>query len=152
VSADLANPGTWADHTDIEPTELFLTGLKADYTQDGTVITDVLTDAPPHLRSVPEQQLAACYKQLNASVGQFGAATLIASTKAVESSTAGDAEYNQVNAALLSLEKQRDALAVTVKDELNAAAFSNTAIADPHGQLVQCQAIIGAAQNLAASS
>src|SRR5215469_7059591 len=152
VSADLANPGTWADHTDIEPTELFLTGLKADYTQDGTVITDVLTDAPPHLRSVPAQQLASCYKQLNASVGQFGAATLVASTKAVESSTAGDATYNQVNAGLLSLEKQRDALAIDVKSELNAAAFDNTAIANPHGQLVQCQAIIGAAQELAASA
>ena len=152
VSADLANPGTWADHTDIEPTELFLTGLKADYTQDGTVITDVLTDAPPHLRSVPEQQLAACYKQLNASVGQFGNATLIASTKAVESTSAGDATYNQVNTALLSLEKQRDALAIKVKDELNAAAFSNTAIADPHGQAVQCQAIIGQAKQLAQSA
>ena len=152
VSADLANPGTWADHTDIEPTELFLTGLKADYTQDGTVITDVLTDVPPHLRGGPDQQLAACYKQLNASVGQFGAATLIASTKAVESSTAGDAEYSQVNAQLLSLEKQRDALAVKVKNELNAAAFRNTAIADARGQLVRCRAIIGAAQHLAQSS
>ncbi|MGC2004255.1 hypothetical protein [Trebonia sp.] len=152
VSADLANPGTWADHTDIEPTELYLTGLKADYTQDGTVITDVLTDAPPHLRSVPEQQLAACYKQLNASVGQFGAATLVASTKAVESSAAGDAKYNQVNAALLSLEKQRDALAIKVKDELNAAAFSNTPIADPHGQATQCQAIIRQAKQLAQSA
>jgi hypothetical protein len=152
VSADLANPGTWADHTDIEPTELYLTGLKADYTQDGTVITDVLTDAPPHLRSVPEQQLAACYKQLNASVGQFGAATLVASTKAVESSTAGDAKYNQVNAALLSLEKQRDALAIKVKDELNAAACSNTAIADPHRQAAQCRAIIGQAKQLAQSA
>jgi len=152
VSADLANPGTWADHTDIEPTELYLTGLKADYTQDGTLITDVLTHAPPHLRSVPERQLAACYKQLNASVGQFGAATLVASTKAVESSTAGDATYNQVNTALLSLEKQRDALAIKVKDELNAAAFSNTAIADPHGQAVQCQAIIGQAKQLAQSA
>ncbi len=151
VSADLANPGTWADHTDIEPTELYLTGLKADYTQDGTVIIDVLADAPPHLRSVPEQQLAACYKQLNASVGQFGA-TLIASTKAVESTSAGDATYNQVNAQLLSLEKQRDALAIKVKDELNAAAFSNTAIANPHGQLAQCQAIIGQAKQLAQSA
>ena len=152
VSADLNNPGTWADHTDIEPTELYLTGLKADYTQDGTVITDVLTDAPPHLRSVPERQLAACYKQLNASVGQFGAATLVASTNAVESSTAGDAKYNQVNAALLSLEKQRDALAIKVKDELNAAAFSNTAIADPHGQTAACEAIIGQARHLAQSA
>ena len=116
------------------------------------MITDVLTDAPPHLRSVPEQQLAACYKQLNASVGQFGAATLVASTKAVESTSAGDATYNQVNAALLSLEKQRDALAIKVKDELNAAAFSNTAIADPHGQAAQCQAIIGQARQLALSA
>jgi hypothetical protein len=152
VSADLANPGTWADHTDIEPTELYLTGLKADYTQDGTVIIDVLADAPPHLRSVPEQQLAACYKQLNASVGQFGNATLIASTKAVESTSAGDATYNQVNAHLLSLEKQRDALAIKVKDELNAAAFSNTAIANRHGQLAQCQAIIAQAKQLAQSA
>ena len=152
MSADLNNPGTWADHTDIEPTELFLTGLKADYTQDGTVIADVLTDVPPHLRSVPEQQLAACYKQLNASVGQFGNATLIASTKAVESTSAGDATYNQVNAQLVSLEKQRDALAIRVKDELNAAAFSNTAIANPHGQLVQCQVIIGRAKQLAQSA
>jgi hypothetical protein len=131
---------------------LFLAGLKADYTQDGTVITPVLTDPSPFLRGVPQRQLAACYKQLNASVGQFGAATLIASTNAVESSTAGDAEYNQVNAQLLSLEQQRDALAINVKNELNAAAFDNTAIANPHGQVVQCQAIISAAQQLAASS
>jgi hypothetical protein len=152
VSADENNPGTWTDHTDIEPTMLYLTGLKADYIQDGTVITDVLTDVPSHLRSVPERQLGACYKQLNASVGEFGAATLVASTKAVESSTAGDATYNQVNTVLLSLEKQRDALAIKVKDELNAAAFSNTAIADPHGQAAQCQAIIGQARQLAQSA
>jgi hypothetical protein len=152
VSVDEHNPGTWTDHTDIEPTLLYLTGLKADYVQDGTVITDVLTGVPAHLRSVPERQLSACYKQLNASVGEFGAATLVASTKAVESSTAGDAKYNQVNTALLSLEKQRDALAIKVKDELNAAAFSNTAIADPHGQATQCQAIIGQAKRLAQSA
>ena len=152
VSVDENNPGTWTDHTDIEPTLLYLTGLKADYVQDGTVISDVLTDVPAHLRSVPERQLAACYKQLNASVGEFGAATLVASTRAVESSTAGDAKYNQVNTALLSLEKQRDALAIKVKDELNAAAFSNTAIADAHGQAAQCQAIIGQAKRLAQSA
>jgi hypothetical protein len=152
VSVDEHNPGTWTDHTDIEPTMLYLTGLKADYIQDGTVITDVLTHVPSHLRSVPERQLGACYKQLNASVGEFGAATLVASTKAVESSTAGDTTYNQVNTALLSLEKQRDALAIKVKDELNAAAFSNTAIAGPHGQAAQCQAIIGQARQLAQSA
>jgi len=116
------------------------------------VITDLLTRVPPHLRSVPAQQLAACYKQLNSSVGQFGAYTLQASTNAVESVTPGDAEYNQVNAQLLSLEQQRDALASQVKAELAAAAFDNTAIQNPHGQVVACQDIISAAKQLAASS
>jgi hypothetical protein len=151
-SVDLANPGIWADHTDIQPTEMYLTGLKDDYVPDGTVITGAVTSVPPHLRSVPEQQLAACYKQVNASVGEFGAATLQASTNAVESISTGDATYNSVNAKLLSLEKQRDALTNQVKVELNAAAFGNTAIKDPHGQLVACQSIIGAAKRLAAAS
>ena len=151
-SVDLANPGIWADHTDIQPTEMYLTGLKDDYVPDGTVITGAVTGVPPHLRSAPEKQLAACYKQLNASVGEFGAATLQASTNAVESTSAGDATYNSVNAKLLSLEKQRDALTNRVKVELNAATFGNTAIKDPHGQLVTCQSIISAARQLAAAS
>jgi hypothetical protein len=151
-SVDLNNPGIWTDHTDIQPTEMYLTGLKDDYVPDGTVITGAVTDVPPHLRSTPEQQLAACYKQLNASVGQFGAATLQASTNAVESTSTGDVKYNLINAGLLTLEKQRDALTNKVKVELNSAAFDNTAIADPHGQLVTCQAIIGAAKLLAAAS
>jgi hypothetical protein len=149
---DSTNPGTWTDTTDIRTTELFLLGLRDDYPTDGEVITDLFTRVPPHLRSVPEQQLAACYKQLNSSVGQFGAYTLQASTNAVESAASGDAEFNQVNAQLLSLEKQRDALANQVKAELAAAAFDNTAIHNPHGQAVACQDIISAAKQLAASS
>jgi hypothetical protein len=149
---DSTNPGTWTDTTDIRTTELFLLGLRDDYPTDGEVITDLLTRVPPHLRSVPAQQLAACYKQLNSSVGQFGAYTLQASTNAVESATPGDAEYNQVNAQLLGLEQQRDALANQVKAELAAAAIDNTAIHNPHGQAVACQDIISAAEQLAASS
>ena len=151
-SVDLHNPGIWTDHTDIQPTEMYLTGLKDDYTQDGTVITGVLSSPPAHLRSVPEQRLAACYKQLNASVGQFGAYTLDASTKAVESAAPGDTTYTTVNARLLALEKVRDALAIKVKNELNAAAFGNTAIQDPLGQVVACQVVIGAAKLIAATS
>jgi hypothetical protein len=151
-SVDEANPGIWTDHTDIQPTEMYLTGLKDDYVPDGTVVTGAVTNVPPHLRSTPERQLAVCYKQLNASVGEFGAATLQASTNAVESTSAGDVKYNLVNAGLLSLEKQRDGLANQVKVELNAAAFGNAAITDPHGQLVACQSIIGAAKLLAAAS
>ena len=36
-------------------------------------------------------QLGEEYKQLNSSVGEFGAYTLTASTKAIESNTPGDA-------------------------------------------------------------
>jgi hypothetical protein len=151
-SVNEANPGIWTDHTDIQPTEMYLTGLKDDYVPDGTVVTGVLSNASAHLRSAPEQRLAACYKQLNASVGQFGAYTLEASTKAVESSSTGDTRYTKVNAGLLTLEKVRDALAIKVKNELNAAAFGNTAIQDPLGQAVACQVVIGAAKLLAATS
>jgi hypothetical protein len=146
------NPGTWADETDIEPTELYLAGLKADYTQDGRVITEVVSDLPSHLRSTPERQLGACYKQLNSSVGEFGAYTLNASTKAVDSTSPGDATYKSVDAALLGLEKARDALAVKVKNELNAAAFAGKAIPDARGQVIACAGIIAAAKALAASA
>ncbi len=55
--------------------------------------------------------LGACYKQLNSSVGEFGTATLQASTNAVESTSAGDATYIHTNQALTALDKARDALA-----------------------------------------
>jgi hypothetical protein len=152
VDTQASNPGPWTDTTDLRATVLHLLGLTDDYQGDGQVITPVLTDVPPHLRSVPEQQLAACYKQLNSSVGEFGAYTLQASTNAVESSTSGDFEYKLVNGILLGLEKSRDALAGRLKVELDAAANFNTAIQDPRGQLLSCQAIIGAAKLLATAT
>ena len=56
--------------------------------------------------------LGECYKQLNSSVGEFGAATLTASTNAVDSASAGDATYIHINQALTGLDKVRDALAL----------------------------------------
>src|SRR5262249_32116788 len=148
-----SNPGPWTDTTDLRATALHLLGLTDDYQGDGQVITPILTSMPPLLRSAPAQQLAACYKQLNSSVGEFGAYTLIASTNAVESSTPGDAKYQAVDAALLALEKSRDALAGQLKTELNAAAnTNNTAIPNPLGQAASCQGIIAAAKLLATSS
>jgi hypothetical protein len=152
LSTQAANPGPWTDTTDLRATELHLAGLTDDYQGDGQVITSILGDVPPHLRSVPGQQLAACYKQLNSSVGAFGAYTLIASTNAAESTSTGDAKYKLINSALLGLEKARDALAGKIKVELNAAANNNTAIGDPRGQVLACEGLIGAAHLLAASS
>jgi len=147
-----SNPGPWTDTTDIRATVLHLLGLTDAYQGDGQVITPILSNVPSHLRSTPEQQLAACYKQLNSSVGEFGAYTLVASTNAVESTTKGDLEYKLVNGLLLGLEKSRDALAGRLKTELDAAANSGTAIQDPRGQLLSCQAIIAGAKLLATTT
>ena len=93
--------------------------------------------------------LGACYKQLNSSVGQFGAFTLQASTAAIESSTPGDARYRTVDAALTGLDKLRDSLALRVKGELEAAAFGDRPIFGAAGQTAACQGIISAAGVLA---
>jgi hypothetical protein len=149
---DVNNPGTWTDTTDIRQTELYLTGLTDDYTGDGQVITPILA-SPNHALSNPEtQRLGACYKQLNSSVGQFGAATLTASTKAVESNSANDRTYTTVNAALLALEKARDALANKIKVEFQSAAFHDKQVPAVGAQLVACNAIIAGAKLLAAAS
>jgi hypothetical protein len=141
--------GTWVDETDIRPTLIYLTGLKDDYEHDGRVISQILSH-PNHALSAPGvASLGACYKQLNSSVGQFGTFTLQAATKAVESSTAGDAEYKAVDAALTGLDKVRDALALRVKGELEAAAFGNQPVIGAAGQTAACRGIIAAAGVLA---
>ena len=130
------------DETDIRPTLMYLTGLKDDYEHDGRVVTEILTD-PNHALSAPGvTSLGACYKQLNSSVGQFGNFTLRASTAAVESSSPGDVLFRQLNATLTGLDRVRDALALRVKGELEAAAFGNQPVIGAHGQTVACQAII----------
>ena len=149
---DVHNPGTWTDTTDIRQTELYLTGLTDDYTGDGQVITPILAH-PNHALANPEtQRLGACYKQLNSSVGQFGAATLTASTNAVESNSTNDRTYTTVNAALFALEKARDALASKVKVEFQGAAFQGRQVPAAGAQLVACGAIIAGAKLLAAAS
>ena len=140
VVADSGTTGTWVDETDIRPTLMYLTGLKDDYEHDGRVITQILADPNRALSAPGVTSLGACYKQLNSSVGQFGNFTLQASTAAVESSTAGDAEFKTVNAALTGLERLRDALALRIKGELEAAAFGDQPVFGAHGQTAACQA------------
>ena len=141
--------GTWVDEADIRPTLIYLTGLKDDYEHDGRVISEVLS-APNHALSAPGvTQLAACYKQLDSSVGQFGAYTLIASTKAVESASANDFQYRTTNARLRGLEQQRDQLAARIKAQLEAAAFGGSPVLFPPGETRACEAIIDQARALA---
>jgi len=143
-------PGPWTDETDIEPTEMYLLGLHTDYVQDGRVITQILTKQNRALSGQQVTQLGEVYKQLNSSVGQFGAYTLTASTKAIESNTPGDREFVAVNAALTGLDKQRDALAGQIKNELYDAENWDTPISDAGQQIGQAQLLIAAARALAA--
>ena len=145
-------PGPWVDETDIRPTLMYLTGLRDDYEHDGRVITQILARPNQALRDPAVTVLGECYKQLNSSVGQFGAATLIASTRAVDSASPGDATYIHINQALTALDRARDALACRIKGELEAAAFSDTPVSGAPGQIAACRAVIASAQRLAAAS
>ncbi|MCU1494100.1 MAG: hypothetical protein JWO62_1864 [Acidimicrobiaceae bacterium] len=124
--------GTWIDETDVRPTVMYLSGLKDDYTEDGRVITQVLSNKAPKDLSSPEvEKLGACYKQLNSSVGEFGTATLEASTNAIESSSAGDSLYTTVDQKLAGLDRTRDRLAAQIKDELFRAEFDGGVVTNP---------------------
>jgi hypothetical protein len=149
VVATSGTTGTWMDETDIRPTLMYLTGLTDDYEHDGRVVTQILADPNRALRGPGVASLGACYKQLNASVGQFGNYTLQAATAAAESNTTSDSEFTQVNAALSGLEKVRDALALRIKGELEAAAFGDRPIFGASGQTFACQAVIASAGVLA---
>ncbi|HWG62477.1 MAG TPA: hypothetical protein VG253_12265 [Streptosporangiaceae bacterium] len=141
--------GTWIDETDLRPTLMYLTGLKDDYEHDGRVISQLLTHPNGALSAPGIAALGECYKQLNSSVGQFGTATLQASTKAIESTSPGDKTYLHMDQALAALDKARDGLAGHIKGELEAAAFSGTAVHGAQWQLAACKGLIRAAQNLA---
>ena len=149
---DLNLQGPWTDETDIEPTELYLLGLHADYIQDGRVITQILANPNRALRDPLVTQLGETYKQLNSSVGEFGAYTLTASTNAIESTTPGDAEFTTVNHALTALDQQRDALANAIKTELYNAENWGTPILGAGAQIVLAKLIIAEAKELAAHS
>jgi hypothetical protein len=107
---------------------MYLLGLKDDYEHDGRVITQILSDPNSALSGSGVAALGACYKQLNSSVGQFANDTLQADTRAIESTSPGDILYHNTDKALASLEKVRDALALRIKAQLEAAAFEDQPI------------------------
>ena len=123
--------GTWVDETDIRPTMMYLLGLRDDYEHDGRVISQVLTDPNAALSGPSMTALGDCYKQLNSSVGEFGTATLQASTKAIDSNSRGDMQYQATNRVLAGLDIARDKLAGVIKNDLEAAAFNNAGSPTP---------------------
>jgi hypothetical protein len=151
IQQGAANPGTWMDETDIQPTLLYLAGLKEDYVPDGRVVAEILSHAPNRLSNPRVEALAACYKQVNSSVGKLGTWTLQAATRAIESNSARDRAYVATDRALSQLERARDRWAGKVKLDLYNDEFNGVAIkvGRAHGQTNQCANLLRRAQRLA---
>jgi len=128
---------------------MYLAGLEDDYEHDGRVITQILAGPNGALSGPGVTALGACYKQLNSSVGQFANYTLQADTKAIESSSPGDLQYRNTDRALAGLEKVRDALALRIKAQLEAAAFGDQPVFAAGAETLACQAVIKSAAILA---
>ena len=146
---DSGTTGTWVDETDIRPTLLSLAGLHDSYQSDGRVISEVLTQPGATLGAPSVQAVGQCYKQLNSSVGGFGTSTLQASTRALESTSAGDEVYLDTAQALAQLEGARDTLAGQIKQALGAAEFDSTAVPNAAELLTACTHLITQAGGLA---
>jgi len=142
--------GTWVDEADIRPTVMYLLGLRDDYEHDGRVITQILTNPNAALSGSGANALGDCYKQLNSSVGEFGTATLQASTKAIASNSPGDSQYRATDAMLGSLEVRRDMVAGAIKGALEAAAFQNVPVLKASQLTASCNSLITSAEGLAA--
>jgi hypothetical protein len=149
------NNTIWSDHTDVRPTVLALVGLKDDYAHDGRVLTEALSGwAVPAAakKSGSFVPLAQMYKQIDASVGQFGMDTLQASTAALASGSASDdSAYTNMESQLTSLGTQRDALASQMIALLEGAEFSGKPIGSTKAQqlIAQGQALLDQAHSLA---
>ena len=145
---------TWADHTDVRPTMLDLLGLEDTYVHDGRVLIDQLHAwaVPKTLRAHREtlRRLGDVYKQLNAPFGTFAMDTLVASTRAIESNSPGDATYTELEGRIETLTTQRDALAAQIRAALNAAASGDHALNEQQGKawIRQAQTLIDAAAAL----
>jgi hypothetical protein len=147
---------TWSDHTDIRPTMMVLLGLQDDYGHDGRALNEELAGwaGPSATRNGSFIQVARIYKQLDAAVGQFGLATLSASTQAIESGNpTGDGTYTQLENQLAALTDDRNSLTAQMIDVLEKAEFGGQSISEEQAnQLVgQGRELLQRANDLAHS-
>lgn len=100
---------------------LTLLGLHDDYSHDGRALFELAdTNALPvalrgHTASLTA--LVEVFKQLNACVGQFGAGTITASSKAITSTSPADTRYQVTEDRLSQLGANRDALAAQILND-----------------------------------
>jgi hypothetical protein len=92
-------------------------------------------------------RLGDAFTAINAAVGPFGLDTLAASTKALESSSPGDATYTELETTLAGLGERRDGIVAAMKAELYGAAFYNRPV-----NVGEADALIRSANGLLASA
>jgi len=140
--------GVWSDHADIRPTILLLLGLKDDYVHAGRALIEELDGwaVPSSVRKHGDAflELAQIYKQINAPLGELGLNSLRVSTHAIESNTAGDSTYTNLENQLLSLTAQRNVLAAQIIGLLEGAEFNGQPINvhQAHSLIAQAQALL----------
>jgi hypothetical protein len=148
----------WTDHTDHRPTVLTLLGLRDDYNTDGRAVTEIANESalPVSLRVHHPwlERLGQTYKQLMASFGSFSMNTLVASTAALSSNSAGDATYNTIEAEIQDLTNQRNALAADIRAGINDAEFNGVKLSEHqiNDWIVQANDLLQQAQDLANGS
>jgi hypothetical protein len=98
-------------------------------------------------------KLAGVYTQLEAAVGQFGLATLTASTRALASNSPGDATYTGIENKLAALGAARNALAAQMQTLLMGAEFGSQPISVTTAEslISKGQALLTQAETLAGS-
>lgn len=148
---------TWADETDVRPTLMALTGLKDDYEHAGRVLYEDLTPPalPPAMHDPNDRyaffRLGQSYKQLEASVGEFGMATLQAATIGLESTST--TTYSTMESELTALGSQRDTLASTIEGDLEGVEFGGGSLSASQANSLntQAQSLISQAEALPGS-
>jgi hypothetical protein len=147
----------FTDHVDVRPTLLFLLGLTDDYQDDGRVILEVLDPnilpSSLHAHSDTLLKLGHIYKQISAPFGQLAARALTVSTYALESDSAGDVTYANLEGLIGLWTAQRDGLAAQIQSMLEAAEFNEQAINEQEAkQLInQGQALLDQASACASN-
>jgi hypothetical protein len=114
-----------SNHVDIQPTMLAVLKLRDDYVPDGSAVLPALDSAvlPAAVRSQRAllTRLAVAYASLSSPVEQFGIASLKVSTRALDSTSAGDATYTHLENALIFLASRRAVVSLAMKTDLYRA-------------------------------
>jgi hypothetical protein len=109
-------------------------GLHDDYQTDGRAVTQIANEnaLPVSLRvhHPSLERLGDTYKQLMASFGSFSMDTLLASTRALASNSAGDQTYASIESQIASLTNQRNALAASIRTGINQAQFDGVKLSE----------------------